>query len=838
MTPARCLPALLAMLCASVASADPITLAKDGKPTATIVLQAKANPRLNKATADLQRYVKAICGVELPIRTDGKRVDGTGIYIGQCEATTEADLPDKSLNPETYAIRVRDGNLLLTGRWPTATCFAVSSFVESVLGVRWFAPGDLWEHVPTGKPGDLTVDVPHVVKVPDTSPRVWSGHAWFPNWKAWNLRNKTVLNEKVPRRQFQNFLHRVFKPDKYAKAHPEYFPLIHGKRWVPKKGDRYWRPCESNPDVIRLTVEYARKFFDTHPLIDSFSVGMDDISHLCACPKCRAWDPQPDSYEKREFSDRHYKFVNTIAREIAKTHPDHYVGTLIYNIARELPTTVPRLEDNVFGFITERSALWPWTPGRKASDQELTRQWARRCKHLSRYDYYGMGTFTPRVYPHTMAEQIKFDKSLGLEGMYIEVYTFLPHTAPMIWALAKLQWDHTLDIDALLWDFYSKMYGTAAPTMKEYFDLLEHSWNQPRTGRRSWVHRNIMNQALSISPQAVDAGFKLLAKAAAATPDPKAKQRIEVHRAALQYASYAIYAIGISQRIQAMQIADEKSAQAALALNDKLAALAAEREPFWAAAPKRDDLLGENLRGLGGKGYLATGHISRLEAGGLVGVTKALAWYTRHAPDKLKAVADKLSRPGTGSVSETIRGWLWIQTAKPKSLLANGTFEDNAPNKAKPEKDWQTKGAPKGWSVWSRTQHVKLAVLGGKGQDGSAAAAIASASSACYLQTVKAEPGDKFLCTCWAKAERPELRTRGRLSVRLRNTTGGWHKRRDLEPSVVMAEGQAGWQPLVVLITAPEGTGSIIVMPGASGQADGARVLFDNVAVYKLPKTP
>ena len=132
-----------------------------------------------------------------------------------------------------------------------------------------------------------------------------------------------------------------------------------------------------------------------------------------------------------------------------------------------------------------------------------------------------MGTFCPRVYPHTMAEQVKFDKSLGLEGMYTEVYTFLPHTAPMIWAFAKLQWDHTLDIDALLWDFYSKMYGDAAPRMKQYFDLLERSWGEPREGRRGWVHRNIVNQALSVSPQAVDAGFGLLAKAAAATPTPR-----------------------------------------------------------------------------------------------------------------------------------------------------------------------------------------------------------------------------------------------------------------------------------------------------------------------------
>ncbi|NLF18696.1 MAG: hypothetical protein GX595_15800, partial [Lentisphaerae bacterium] len=46
--------------------------------------------------------------------------------------------------------------------------------------------------------------------VPGTSPRVWSGHAWTPDWKAWSLRNKAVLSEVVPRRQFQNNLHRVF----------------------------------------------------------------------------------------------------------------------------------------------------------------------------------------------------------------------------------------------------------------------------------------------------------------------------------------------------------------------------------------------------------------------------------------------------------------------------------------------------------------------------------------------------------------------------------------------------------------------------------------------------
>ena len=824
---------LTLLACAMPAFSAQITLAQDGNPAATIVIPEDAHGRLKSAANDLQHYVKAICGVELPIKEGGKRVEGTGLYIGQCEVTTEADLPAEDLNPETYAIHVRDGNVLFTGRWPSPTSFAVSSFIEDNLGVRWFAPGDLWDYVPEGKPGELVVEVTDVLKVPGTSPRVWSGHAWFPSWSAWNLRNKTVLSEVVPRRQFQNNLYRVFPPSKYGETHPEYYPLINGKRWIPTGGS-HWRPCESNPNVLRLTVEYARNWFDTHPNVDSFSVGMDDISHLCSCENCRAMDPHPDSYEKRQFSDRHYKFVNALAREIAKTHLDRYIGTLIYAIARQLPETVPKLEDNVFGFITETSALW-WQEGRKQADHELTAEWAKRCKHLSRYDYYGMGTFCPRVYPHAIAEQIKFDKSLGMEGMYTEVYTFLPHTAPMIWAFAKLQWDSTLDIDELLWDFYSKMYGPAAPIMKQYFDLLEESWNTPRPGREGWVHRSIVRQALSISPEAVDQGLALCQKAINSTGNPDIQARIDVHRAALQYAGYAIKAYGLSQDITNTGVTDEQSAEKVLAMVSKLGAMAAEREEFWAEAPKRQDLLGDNLSGLIDKGYLQTGKIGQLEAGGFAGAMKALAWYAENGPDKLASVIERLQDVPGGSVTEMVKAWLWVQQEKPDNLMVNGDFEDAGANTERPEKDWVTEGAPKGWSKWSATPEAKFAVLGGKGRNDSAAASIANAQSTCYLQTHKCSPGEKYLAVCWMKADPQDLTSGAKFGIRFRDEKGAWHERRDLEPSVTIAEAIPGWQPIVVLVTVPEGAASLLLMPGAGGQPEGARVLFDDAALYKLP---
>lgn len=828
--------ALLTCLVAASALAEPIVLAKAGRPEATIVIPADANSREKQAAQELQHYVAAICGVELPVNEDGKQVAGTGLYIGRCEPTTAADLPAADLNPETYAIGVRGGSVFFTGKHPSPTYFAVSSFIEESLGVRWFAPGDEWEYLPPGTPGELTVEASSLVKVPDTSPRIWSGHAWCDDWKTWNLRNKTILSEVVPRRQFQNRIQAVFPSAKYGKTHPEYYPLINGERWIPpSKGGSHWRPCESNPEVQRLTVEYARKWFDSHPTIDSFSLGMDDISHMCGCANCRALDPHPDSYEQRQFSDRHYKFVNAIAREVARTHPDRYIGTLIYNIARELPETVDKLEDNVFGFITETSALW-WEPGRKEADHELTREWARRCKHLSRYDYYGMGTMTPRVYPHTMSEQIKFDKSLGLEGMYTEVYTFLPDTAPMIWAFAKLQWDATCDIDALLWDYYSKMFGPAAETMKQYFDLLERSWNTPRPGRRGWVHRNLRNQALAMSPEDVDAGFHLLTRALHEADSKIIKERIKTVRAGLRYGSYPIRALGLSRRVGDLNINSEASAQEALGIAAEMGKLAAQRENFWAAASRRDDLLGETVRGLGNMQYLATGQMASTEGPAWSAAIQALVWYQRNAPDKVTSAAEKLAKAAPGSESaQLVCDAAAVLAEQPTNLLTNGDFEDLGKNTATPERDWETEDAPKGWNTWASGGRGTHKVIAGKGIDGSVAAAIQETGSACFLQSIKVTAGERYLCLAWVKSEPPKLHSGVALGIRYNTTKGGWHPRRDLEPLTHPPAGLAGWQLLALAVTVPEDAGRLIVMPSAKGQDPGATALFDNIALYRLP---
>jgi hypothetical protein len=455
---------------------------------------------------------------------------------------------------------------------------------------------------------------------------------------------------------------------------------------------------------------------------------------------------------------------------------------------------------------------------------------------MSRYDYYGMGCFTPRFYPHSVAEQITFDKSLGIEGMYIEVYTFLPHTAPMIWMTAKLQWEHAQDADELLNEFYSKMYGSASDVMTEYWDLLERSWNTPRPGRTNWVHRRIQVQALAMSPDDVDAAFVLLDKAIAACETEAQRKRIAIHRDALRYSSYAIYAYAISNELRAMRVTDAVSARAVIDRLVRLGDLAQERRAFYEDVPDRDDLLGLNVRALTiDKPYMPVGDFQRLEGGAFPALNQALDWYVNNNPTQAPVVADRLEHSLQGSVGDLVRSWLWVTRQKPEDLIRNGDFEATGTNRTDPEQaDWSTEGAPPEWSVWSRTPGAAFATRGGIGVDASRAATIVGAQSAVYIQSIAVQPGERYLCTARVRCE-GNAAGEARLAFRLRTPEGGWHKRRDLEGTATAHGGTTGWQTLALLIDVPEGTGSISIMPGAGAQTEDALAVFDDIRLYRIP---
>lgn len=166
--------------------------------------------------------------------------------------------------------------------------------------------------------------------------------------------------------------------------------------------------------------------------------------------------------------------------------------------------------------------------------------------------------------------------------------------------------------------------------------------------------------------------------------------------------------------------------------------------------------------------------------------------------------------------------FLWVHQHRSENCLRNGNF-------AGPELE-------KAWTTWGGAEGVRFETLPGQGPDGSPAVSIAGARSASYLQTIPARAGERFLCVAWARTEPSDAVCVGHLSVRFRDLHGRWHARADQDPHVQLAAGSPGWQPLALVIQVPENAGGLSVILSAERQAQRTRILFSNVALYRLSR--
>ncbi len=873
-----------------VGRCETVDLVRDDEPAATIVVARKdgrpsdheGDEQLRKAAEELALYIRRLSGVDVPIRMDGARIDGAGLILGVfgqhashgAIGSRPEDLPptdglSESAEREAFAIRAHDGNVYFSGRTNAAIAYAVLSFIEHDLGVRWFAPGELWEYLPSHDAGELTVEVEDRVVVPTTPLRMWSGHDdwdWKTRtggpWNRWDWLNRASSRSTPIRNRLGNQLQGAFPAETYGEAHPEYYPLINGERFVPPPGplarhNRFW-PCTSNPEVVRVTADFIRSWFDADPFgrRRSFSLGMDDVTNLCQCDNCRALDP-PGALEKDQFSDRNYAFVNAVAREVAKTHADHYIGALIYRQLRQPPVNVPRMESNAYGFLTQNCGTW-WAPGAEEADKALTREWASRFGlPLGRYEYYGLGTFAPRFYPHALDRQIKFDRELGVDANYTEIHTFLPHTAPMIWAFSKLQWDATLDIDELLGEFYTKMFGPAAATVAEYYDLLERAWNTPRPGRTTdfsntagqlAVSRNRHEQVLAISPDEIAEGLSLLSRALDEADDAKVRERIEIVRDALIYSQLGIETYLLNQDLRARAVRTAGEAEKALESLKRYAEMIVERERFWAEAKQRDDLLGETIRRMGS--YLVIDEFPQMDTTVASAALEVLDWWAGDADRLTQATEAITSMPWPAAIGDVMR---IVAAAGGENLLENPGFETTGTAQtADANDDWTGEGAPEQWSLWIRDKpsDVPVSKAGtreGAGRDGSRGMVFESGQGGALIQSLPAEPGDTFLATVWMRAAASEEAERegdsagdaarpANLYVAFRDSDGNlFGPDRRLYANTVFGVPTGRWQRLVLHVTVPERAVSLVMMVGAHPiEAEGLSVVFDDPTLQRV----
>jgi len=455
-----------------------LRLVENGRALAAVILPSEASRALRAAAEDLVRIVKKMSGARLPLLSEASRTRAPArIRLGSSQASLLGVSLD-GVGPEGYRLGRVGNDLVIAGVTDEGTAHGIYSVLQESLGVKWLMPGDLWEMVPRRR--SVYIKTHDRAVNPSFLYRVYSGIA-DPRWCA---RNRMSYDPwRLPYYGHGHNLKNIIPPSRYGKEHPEYFAEIDGKRFVPEDDSaERSQPCFTNPDVIRITVEAARTFFDSHPERTTFSLCANDNLDYCTCQNCSALDSPPRVWRNEPVhSDSYFYYVSRVAEEVAKSHPGRCLACYAYWGTDSIPRKIRRLPENVAVMLTQDTSQH-FDPSYRKRDRAFLLRWTRFARHVGKYDYYSLGWLTPRYFPTLAADDLRFCNERGVVGIYCEGYPYWAITGPMVWLGAQLMWDAKANPRALLDEFMRLAFGRAATLMKAFYSTLERIWRRPRKG--------------------------------------------------------------------------------------------------------------------------------------------------------------------------------------------------------------------------------------------------------------------------------------------------------------------------------------------------------------------
>jgi len=511
---------VVSLLSASLTSAD-VPIARNGRPAAVILVADNASPVTHEAAEELARVIEKATGARLLIfpedefiaRDKGYPADAAAkILVGDTETGRRLGVDLSKLPAEGFTIRTKGRHLVLAGQdsrhedwvWRghrRTTClrgtwYAVCTFLEDVVGVRWLWPGDLGEVVPKVK--DLTVPEMARTDAPKLVSRVLRANfAYGSTWRRAALGIGLSTQEQFAMMQelirwvdhqrlgsSLSIAHTEFSRewlDEFGGRHPDWFAMQpSGKRLLSYGGGYRVRMCLSHPGVIDEAVRRTVAYLDGHPNVGGFGIAPSDVyGSYCVCERCKEWGPTTSDLVARHSA--------AVAERVAKLRPGKYVHALAYHKYNDAPQGDVRLGDNVvlsyvgvdyFGYLCDRA--------RQKSIDEWD-GWAKAVsKIVWRPNNFCQGAGVPRVYVTRLGGDFQRFHASNMIG--VDFDRLAPNFALdglNYYVAAQLTWSPEADVNAIVEDYCQKGFGAAAPAVKEYFATLEAITNRVAAERES-----------------------------------------------------------------------------------------------------------------------------------------------------------------------------------------------------------------------------------------------------------------------------------------------------------------------------------------------------------------
>jgi hypothetical protein len=460
----------LPLLATARPAAERNAIVREGRPAGCIVIpEGTEKGCVLRAATALSGYLKEMTGAAVPVRWDSDECTGFRILVGSTRLAPvrAAEVADGRVGYDGFIVRSVRNGLVIAGRTPAGTANGVYDFAENVLGIHWFTIADAGPTIPTRQ----TVTVPdlHLVSKPDFAVRA--------EYYTINL-NYLAADQKARIAGWQEFnrvggieAHHyhalyVFCPDALYAEHPEYFPLIDGKR---TPGHEHVQRCLSNPDVLALAVDYSARTLEGQPGLAFTSLSPDDGYGWCQCDACRALGPTPAA--------QMLEFVNRVAAALEKRLPGR--GFLFYAYMATIePPAGMKVHPNVRPVIAPIHECNIHPLSSDCPDRVKLRRvvdgWAKMAGAFGWYPYLNGGVFTtPGVM--MIADEMRYVHSRGCFMSFRE-HTCAPGVGwPLLaWVEAKLMWDVDQDVGRLRREFIEAYYGKpAADSLERAFATIE-----------------------------------------------------------------------------------------------------------------------------------------------------------------------------------------------------------------------------------------------------------------------------------------------------------------------------------------------------------------------------
>lgn len=162
-----------------------------------------------------------------------------------------------------------------------------------------------------------------------------------------------------------------------------------------------------------------------------------------------------------------------------------YLTALAYYTTEQSPSF--KIHPRVMPVLTADRAQWH-DPNYRAEDKALIQRWADSgAERIATWDYYFGAPYPyPRQFNQWIGESIQYLHESGVDVFFSQLPSIWGLDGPKAWLTAELLRDPEQEVEALLDEFYTNFFGSAAGPIREFYEIAEQTRNE-REGTANWI---------------------------------------------------------------------------------------------------------------------------------------------------------------------------------------------------------------------------------------------------------------------------------------------------------------------------------------------------------------